>query len=78
MAKWPNSKSLAFHSAKLVPNSKTHSAKLVPYSIPYFCHSAKLIGKKKEPFSVIYFFIQTEFGKDFIFCGTFDSQLLFV
>ena len=41
-------KPYGLHSAKLVPNTKTHSAKLVPYSIPYFCHSAKLLSKKKN------------------------------
>ena len=40
--------SSVFHSAKLVPNSKTHSSKLVPYSMPYFLHSAKLILLNKE------------------------------
>ena len=36
-------KTVLFAQCQIVPNTKTHSAKTVPYSIPYFCHSAKFI-----------------------------------
>ena len=61
-APWPNAKSLGFHSAIIVPNSKTHSAKLVPYSIPYFCHSAKFILYNKITPPKGSFFLIAEFG----------------